>query len=97
MPSKNAPDKRDEEILFISPIFQNYINRIIFNLIKIDVDKQGTLAKRYGIGPIPDVRIFYNNKEVKKIIGLNEKRKYYQILKDLIKKHNLDKKDDKKK
>ncbi len=55
-------------------------------VIKIDVDKNRELAIKYGISPIPDVRILKDKKEVEKIIGLHPKKYYYDLVAKYLKK-----------
>jgi thioredoxin 1 len=45
-------------------------------IIKIDVDKNQDLARKYGITGIPDVRVFKNGKEVEKFVGLRSEADY---------------------
>ena len=39
-------------------------------LAKVDVDKQGALAKREGVSGIPDVRVFLDGKQVDRFVGV---------------------------
>jgi len=67
---------------FLPPIIHDlaaeYKGRAIF--VKVDVDQAGTLAARYKVSGIPDVRIFREGKPVAKIIGLNKPGKYRAAL-----------------
>lgn len=48
----------------------------------IDIDKSRKIAKQYGVKTIPDSRLIKNQKEIKKVIGYNNKTQY---IKDLTK------------
>ncbi len=62
----------------IHDLAAEYKGRAIF--VKVDVDQAGTLAARYKVSGIPDVRIFREGKPVAKIIGLNKPGKYRAAL-----------------
>ena len=52
------------------------------SLVKIDCDDQESnrLASNMGVRNIPDVRIYFNGKEVSKFIGFKPKQAIEQIL-----------------
>ncbi len=62
----------------IHDLAAEYKGRAIF--VKVDVDQAKTLAARYKVSGIPDVRIFHAGKDVAKIIGLNKPGKYRAAL-----------------
>lgn len=66
----------------IEELANDFKGKVTF--IKVDVDKFQSLAKKYGISSIPDVRIYKDKKEVKRLVGLKEKREYSRILKGLL-------------
>lgn len=41
---------------------------------KLDVDAHGSVAKKHGVGGIPDMRFFRNGRQVDKIVGLPPER-----------------------
>ena len=46
----------------------------------VDVDKEGTLAARYGIMSIPTVILFSDGAEVRRIVGVQKKQEYKAML-----------------
>lgn len=52
---------------------------------KVDVDKNRTLANRYGITALPTLLIFKDGKVVERLIGLKQKAE----LQAIINKHNI--------
>lgn len=45
-------------------------------VVSVNVDRQGDLARKYGISSIPDVRLFSGGKEVERWIGVRSKETY---------------------
>jgi thioredoxin 1 len=70
----------------LAPILEelagDYKGKVTF--VKIDVDKQNELASQYQISGIPDVRIFKDGKQQKKLVGLRSKKDYQDILNSLL-------------
>ncbi|MFA6940068.1 MAG: thioredoxin [Clostridiaceae bacterium] len=52
-------------------------------VFKIDVDKEGSIAQKYGIMSVPTVLIFQNGKPVDKMVGFQPK----DILKSKLEKY----------
>ncbi len=44
------------------------------NICKLDIDKNQTIAQKYGIQSIPTILIFKNGKSVEKLVGVKPKR-----------------------
>lgn len=55
----------------LSPIMDEVSNE--YNVYKINVDEEGSLASEYGIMSIPCVILFKDGKEYKRSIGLKSK------------------------
>lgn len=51
---------------------------------KVNVDDEADLAARFGIISIPTVIIFVNGKEVKRIVGVNGKDEYEEVIEQYI-------------
>jgi len=47
---------------------------------KVDVDKAGEVASRYGIQNIPTVLLFHNGEPVERVIGARHKRDYQALI-----------------
>jgi thioredoxin 1 len=45
-------------------------------VVKINVDKNGDLAQRFGVRSIPDVRLFADGEESEQIVGVRRKEFY---------------------
>lgn len=55
----------------LSPIMDEVSNE--YNVYKINVDEEGSLASEYGIMSIPCIILFKDGKEYKRSIGLKSK------------------------
>ncbi len=62
----------------IHELAKEYEGRAVF--VKVDTDKVMELAAKYKVSYLPDVRIFNDGKEIKKLIGLQSADKYSSIL-----------------
>ena len=51
------------------PVFEEVSNESNINFVKVDVDKENDIARRYGVMTIPTVILFKNGEEVKRNIG----------------------------
>ena len=51
----------------VSAVADEYVGKA--KVCKLDVDKNGTTAKKYGIKQIPTLIIFKNGREVKRMVG----------------------------
>lgn len=68
----------------LGPIIEklgNSMNNVKF--IKVDVDKQEELARRYGVMSIPTIIFFKDGKEVTKRIGFIPEEGIKEIISDL--------------
>lgn len=68
----------------LGPIIEklgNSMNNVKF--IKVDVDKNEELARRYGVMSIPTIIFFKNGKEVKKHIGFIPEEAIKEIINNL--------------
>ena len=54
-------------------------------VVSINVDKLQDLAAEYRISGIPDVRIFKDKQQVKKLVGLRSKSHYTDAIDELVK------------
>jgi thioredoxin len=55
-------------------------------VVKVDVDKNPALARKYAVRGIPDVRIFVEGKQKEKIVGLRNKSFFAEKLTPYLKK-----------
>jgi thioredoxin 1 len=69
----------------LSPILEDLASEFSgkATFVKINVDSQGALSQKYGISAIPDVRIFNEGKQYKKMLGLRDKKEYARVLKEI--------------
>lgn len=63
------------------PIFEELSSDYDFNFIKVDVDKNSDIARKYGVMSIPTIILFENGVEKKKIIGFMSKDDFIEFLK----------------
>ena len=56
----------------VGSVADEYVGKA--KVCKLDVDKNGTTAKKYGIKLIPTLIIFKNGREVKRMVGSRTKR-----------------------
>ncbi len=71
----------------LSPIYSNlatkYTGKIKF--LRVDVDKNNELARRYKIESIPCVIFFQKQKEISRIVGLEKEPVYVEKIESLLK------------
>lgn len=65
----------------LAPILDDLAKDVDIDILKVDVDFNSDLAKKYGIMSIPCLVLFENGKEIKRNLGLMSKEK----IKDFIK------------
>ena len=63
------------------PIFEELSEESDINFVKLDVDKNEDIARKYGVMTIPTVILFENGEEVKKHIGLMNKEELVEFIK----------------
>ena len=57
----------------LSPILDEVLKETNITLLKVDVDKNEMIAKRYGIMSIPTMILFKNGEIVEKRVGMTSK------------------------
>ncbi|MFV0274843.1 MAG: thioredoxin [Bacilli bacterium] len=57
----------------ISPILEEMSSEVDFDIIKVDSDKHGEIARNYGVMSIPTLIVFKNKEVVNKHIGFATK------------------------
>lgn len=55
-------------------------------IVKVNVDTISSLAEKYGVSGIPDVRIFVNGKQTDQKVGFRDEEEWTEILTKLTKK-----------
>lgn len=63
------------------PVFEEISNESNINFVKVDVDKENDIARRYGVMTIPTVILFKNGEEVKRNIGYMSKEELIDFMK----------------
>lgn len=63
------------------PVFEEVSSSSDINFIKVDVDKNGDIARKYGVMSIPTVILFKDGVEVKRYTGFMDKEKLIEFLK----------------
>lgn len=63
------------------PIFEEVSEESDINFVKLDVDKNDDIARKYGVMTIPTVILFKNGEEVKKHIGFMSKEELEEFIK----------------
>lgn len=63
------------------PVFEEVSNESNINFVKVDVDKENDIARRYGVMTIPTVILFKNGEEVKRHIGYMSKEELIDFMK----------------
>ena len=63
------------------PVFEEVGNSNEMNFVKVDVDKDSDIARRYGVMSIPTVILFKDGVEVKRYTGFMDKEKLIEFLK----------------
>lgn len=66
----------------ISLLADKYAGKIA--VCKVDVDRVGTVAEKYGVTAIPTVLIIRNGKEVNRLVGLQSETDYITLLDKLV-------------
>ena len=66
----------------ISSLADKYAGRV--TVCKVDVDRVGIVAKKYGVRAIPTVLIINDDKEIKRLVGLQSETKYITLLDKLV-------------
>lgn len=64
-----------------APIFEEVSNEENINFVKLDVDKSGDVARKYGVMSIPTIILFKDGKEAKRHTGFMSKEKFREFLK----------------
>ena len=57
-------------------------NEIDVDIVKVNVDEEEEIARRYGVMSIPTLILFENGKELKKTIGFMPKDKVKEFVED---------------
>ena len=63
------------------PVFEEVSKESDINFVKIDVDKDSDIARRYGVMTIPTIILFRNGEEVKRNIGYMSKEELIDFMK----------------
>ena len=63
------------------PVFEEVSKESNINFVKIDVDKENDIARRYGVMTIPTVILFKNGEEVKRNIGYMSEEELIDFMK----------------
>ena len=63
------------------PVFEEASNESNIYFVKVDVDKENDIARRYGVMTIPTVILFKNGEEVKRNIGYMSKEELIDFMK----------------
>lgn len=58
-----------------------FLMKCNINFVKVDVDKENDIARRYGVMTIPTVILFKNGEEVKRNIGYMSKEELIDFMK----------------
>ena len=67
---------------FMEEIAQNYQDSV--EVVKVDIDKSKSLAKKYGIRSIPAVLFFRNGDVLETIVGVQPYEKFVSTIDKLI-------------
>ena len=62
-------------------VFEDVSLKNDINFVKVDVDKENDIARRYGVMTIPTVILFKNGEEVKRNIGYMSKEELIDFMK----------------
>ena len=63
------------------PVVEEVSKESDINFVKIDVDKDSDIARRYGVMTIPTIILFRNGEEVKRNIGYMSKEELIDFMK----------------
>lgn len=66
----------------LGPILQQFSEEMSsqVKVIKVDIDKSGELASRYGIVSVPTLILFKNGKQDKKVVGVQSIQQLKQMV-----------------
>jgi thioredoxin 1 len=67
----------------ISTLSEEYKDKDV-NIIKVNVDENKELAEKYSIRSIPTVIVFKESKEEARVLGMNSKSKYEEMINSLL-------------
>ena len=65
----------------LSPILDEVVEKENIKLVKVNVDNNAELAKKYGVMSIPTIILFKDGKEINKNIGLISKEELKKFFK----------------
>lgn len=65
----------------LSPVLEELSKEIDIDIVKIDVDKNESLAKEYKVMSIPCLILFENGKEIKRTLGFKSKEELKEFIK----------------
>ena len=65
----------------LSPILDEIVEEENIKLVKVDVDKNEDIARRYGIMSIPTIILFKNGEEANKNVGFIGKEELIEFIK----------------
>ena len=63
------------------PVFEEFSKESDINFVKVDVDKDSEIARRYGVMTIPTVILFKDGMEVKRYTGFMARDQFDDFLK----------------
>lgn len=66
----------------LSPILDEVLKETDITLLKVDVDKNEMIAKRYGIMSIPTMILFKNGEIMEKRVGMTSKEELIKWIND---------------
>ena len=53
-----------------------------FDIVKVDIDDDIDLAKKYGVMSVPTMILFKDGKEVQRLVGLRQKKQILEAFKN---------------
>ena len=63
------------------PVFEEVSNEFNINFVKINVDNNADIARKYGVMSIPTIILFKDGIEVKRFTGFMSKEEFVKFLK----------------
>ena len=63
------------------PVFEEVADKENINFVKLDVDKDSEIARKYGVMSIPTIILFKNGKEIKRHTGFMSKEDLENFIK----------------
>lgn len=66
----------------LAPILDEVLNEVNITLIKVDVDKNEEISKKYGIMSIPTMILFKNGNIIEKRVGITSKEEIIKWIKE---------------